>query len=370
MKQFSQPGQFWSPSRVTTHDSPRKKLALFCSGNLAAETIALVYAELSTVPGCEVQILTDGKLYTHACRVAAPREVNPELPEAWLGEADLFITGIRSPGDVERRWIRAARRLGVPALVVLSDIGNGATKFKDPGGWALPDVLAVPDQITWGNLKTAGIPEAILFPLGSPYLDEICERPLPCQPNSNRITLFDLPNADDFSNMGISAPYTELQVVGGFTESVAKLRDVRPVVRPHPKQRADPAYRASPFSERAGTPLHLLESLEECIGASKIVVSTYSTCLLLAHRLGRHAVSYQPNTGHNAVRRDLYFATGIPIATSACELMGIIERMLTEPDPPPSTPSFLFNPGSSLNALSALVERLLLADTERRSCVG
>lgn len=359
MKDIAQTDNLSSSSSVKLFDFKRPNVALFLSGNLAAETMALVHTELTHSLNCEIRPLTDGTLYTPACDAVAPREVDPATPDAWLAGADLLITSIRSPGHVERQCIRAARRLGIPTLVILSDLGSGATKFRDQAGWALPDVLAVTDQITWSNLASAGISEDILYPLGSPYLDNMCTRTLPVAATPNRITFFDLPNSDDFVNQGRLPLYTERELARDFTESMSELGDVFPVIRPHPKQRTDPTYHATAFSRTTGIPYDSRETLEECIGASQVVVSSYSTCLLLAHQLGRHAISYQPNAGDAAVRRDLYLAARIPIATSKRELTNILKRMLIESPPPAYVAHFLFNAGRSLNALSLLVEKML-----------
>ena len=96
----------------------------------------------------------------------------------------------------------------------------------------------------------------------------------------------------------------------------------RLTIRKHPKEYGSKKYDNLNMSN-CMIQEHDAASIIQFIEEQSIVVSTYSTSLIIAKRMGCRTYSYQPNC-HDPVRKDLYRALGVPIVSDSVDLMAIL----------------------------------------------
>lgn len=106
--------------------------------------------------------------------------VSVEIASSMLKDAhiDLLITGTSSNQlDLEKTFIAAAGRLGIPSLAVLDFWSNYALRFSDKDGIlsCLPDKIAVMDRLAYDEMSAEGIPEGILVITGQPAFDHLAD---------------------------------------------------------------------------------------------------------------------------------------------------------------------------------------------------
>lgn len=334
--------------RVAAGRAGMPAVGFVASGNLANDTIWILWNHLAGRDEIDCRIFTDG--FVIGDLQAFQR---PEPLEALLRDPrglDALVLSIRSPGDTERMVLMRCREVGVPTVLILADCGSGAQKFIEKGAFVWPDRLCVADSVTLAQMTAAGAPAEILRPAGSPYLDYIERMAAAAKhgPKQDRVAYFcDVPNREDFMTWGKPIAFDERDVVRDL-ETAVRLRPAwKFVVRPHPKQLhagLTPGLLAEDSCSRR--PLH------EVLSRYAICISTYSTALLVSVRLGVPAVSYQPNDTAK-VREALYRAVGIPIVTTPQALACSLD---TTPAPDSELmKSILFNPGAATHYLESLI---------------
>jgi hypothetical protein len=322
-------------------------VALFVSGNLAAETVLLVHDFLVSRVEFVPTLITDGYHPTSVVRDDVLRWPSDAAKSA-IAAADLLLTSIRSPGTVERAVLTYAKQVKTRQVVLLADLGTGPAKFCEDGGWVLPDVLAVADTTTEQIFLRAGIPEARLRRVGSPYLDSFLNVEVLESSPAHDLAFFSVPNALDFRIWGVEAPYQEADVLDVLREFVM-ISGHRACVRAHPKELT---YLDDTQRWRGFAPESCLEvSTTEYVINHRAVISTYSTALLVARVLRRFSASLQPKI-QQPVRSDLYEAWNIPIVQTAGGLLKLFEAGA----PIPARHSVpLYNPGRALDAVANLL---------------
>jgi hypothetical protein len=90
--------------------------------------------------------------------------------------AALLITGTSLNGvDLERRFILAARRMGLPSLALLDYWSNYVPRFSSDGRMldCLPDQIAIMDKQAHDEMRAAGFPEELLTITGQPLFDDL-----------------------------------------------------------------------------------------------------------------------------------------------------------------------------------------------------
>ncbi len=332
----------------------RPKIGMFISGNLAAMSMLPVYRAVSDCPELRVDAFTDGCALCDLPFPSEIRELSLKEMEAAIGASDLFVTSIRSPGKIERHFLRVAREAAVPSVLILADIGSGGRKLWDNLGAALPDTLLVADRLTHRHLVEAGIPATIIRPAGSPYLDSVLswiDSPVTGR-KQNEIGFFALPNDLDFATFPSSELYTEEEVLSLLAETAARRKRETIWARPHPKQK--PGFDLGTFaSDYLKTQPAV--SLESFVGNCSAFISTYSTALLISAVAGRPSLSLQP-TPH-PIRAGLYQAVGIPMARTLSEIHTFLDER-----PVPAARQFindhLYNPGDSTREILKILLEL------------
>lgn len=335
-----------------------RPIVTFASGNLAAATMRLVNKAILQ-RGWPLHAFTDGLLLDADDEPRAFRTVDVGEAHTALRDASLFVTSIRSPGGEERRLIRAAQELGVPSLLLVADLGSGPQKLREDGNLVMPDVIAVADEVTWRIFIDAGIPSANLRKVGSPYLDSLCRQRNRKGEGSSEVCYFDVPSDHDFAMWGCAAPFSEAFARDCFGRAVHAMGSATGVIRMHPKQRDPSVYRSlvgrALWIEGHG-PGRLC--LEERIARSEVIVSTYSTGLLVAGELGKQAISFQPGSGE-VVRERLYRALGIPLARSERELAALLSEASGPDTQALPARTTRFHRGRALPALLVLMQQMM-----------
>jgi hypothetical protein len=178
-------------------------------------------------------------------------------------QADVFLAGTSVNGvDLEKRFIVAARRLGIPSLAVLDFWSNYRARFADErGGLAyLPDRIAVMDSLAREEMIAAGFEPDRLWITGQPGFDELDESRRRLTPQRRAEVREALGIVGDtamvlFASQPIAAFYgddTDGPSHPGYTEhtvlaalvaaldriAVGKAPAIALVVRPHPREDA------------------------------------------------------------------------------------------------------------------------------------
>lgn len=331
----------------------------FLAGNLVAESLMVAAAAIqaSRIDGT-VHLVTDGSMLTSASHLPVPiRQLDPTCEEIGLSEGDVLVTGMMWPGINERLLISEARRKKAVSIVVLADIFGSPDKFRTQGSFFLPDFICVSDRLTYEGLIESGVPKSIVVPIGSLYLDDVfrstCAGP-PSDSNGS-VGYLSVPNRSDFKNWGRDYGYNEISIAQELTQLCMEV-GVGLAIRKHPKESASTKYdhlggTTCRIEGSGGTPI------TDFITAQTLVISTYSTSLIIAKKLRRHAVSYQPSCVE-PVRRALYDALGIPVATSLDQLRRYMAE--TSHESQPTFPEgFFFNPDRAGDAFVELIGGVL-----------
>ncbi|KZN37876.1 hypothetical protein N480_14125 [Pseudoalteromonas luteoviolacea S2607] len=303
------------------------KVYFFVTGNLAAETLLIAADELkSKCPDLEVELLTDGILPTLSNDlVSSTMKPHNMEKEIGLEKGDIVITGMMWPGDKERKIFREAKKSKAKSVVLLQDISGDANKFMYQGTLHLPDHICVSDTLTYENLLNIGIPKNKVVSLGSLYLDNLFkEIKKDNYYNKNRkIGYLTVPNESDFKNWGSSYGYDEVEVGEDLIELGERL-NMDLIIRKHPKEHNSDKYDyLGSNSIECEVTSHKDASIIDFISSCDVVVSTYSTTLIIAKKMGKKVISYQP-TSNNAFRGDVYNRLGIPVTKSKEELYSYI----------------------------------------------
>jgi hypothetical protein len=288
-----------------------------------ASAVVPVVEILLSQPGYRVHSL----LYREAQRVWAGRGLPFEpLKESTATQdatqmltesrADLLLTGTSFNGiDLEKKFIAAARKLGVPSLAVLDFWSNYALRFSDPEGTLvhLPDRIAVMDARALDEMVAAGFDARQLVITGQPALDDLIrykethtdERRATLRAalgiqDEDRLVLFaSQPLAavfGDSSESPLYLGYTEITVLDVLVRSLESIarrhaQRINLIIRPHPREREQS------FELRSDSIRILVKSdgdSRELVLASDLVTGMTTMLLVESCFLGVPVVSLQP----------------------------------------------------------------------------
>lgn len=234
-------------------------------------------------------------------------------------QAQLLVTGTSYNGiDLEKKFITAARKLGVPSLAVLDFWSNYATRFSDEDGNLahLPNRIAVMDATARDEMVAAGFDAAQLVITGQPALDDL-NGYKENQTNERRAALrlaLGVSERDSvvlFASQPLAAVfgespeqplylgYTETIVFDALVkalESIAKRHDeqITLLIRPHPRENNQA------FADRNSGSIRIINNAggdsREMVLASDLVAGMTTMLLVEACFLGVPVVSLQPGS--------------------------------------------------------------------------
>lgn len=180
-----------------------------------------------------------------------------------LGATILLSATSDNGVNLEKRFLAAARRLGIPSLAVLDHWMNYRLRFANPKGELayLPDRIAIMDEQAREEMLAEGLDASRLVVTGQPAFDELAALRRSVTPqqrqairhmlgvaNDERMVLF---ASEPISLMCGTTPsqplypgYTEqtvLRTLAGALERIARRRTEKIVlvVRPHPLEKTD-----------------------------------------------------------------------------------------------------------------------------------
>ncbi|OCQ21249.1 hypothetical protein A7985_11520 [Pseudoalteromonas luteoviolacea] len=336
------------------------KVYFFVTGNLAAETLLIAADELkSKFPELDIVLLTDGILPTLSSDFISSSLKEYDISNGiGLKEGDIVITGMMWPGDKERGIFREAKDAGAQSVVLLQDISGDAKKFMFQGILHLPDHICVSDLLTYENLLNIGIPKSKIVSLGSLYLDSLFKdfnKVNKCN-HSKKIGYLTVPNKNDFKNWGSDYGYVETEVAEDLLRLSEQL-NMDMVIRKHPKEHSSSKYdHLVSNSVSCEITSHTDASIIDFISSCDVVVSTYSTTLIIAQKMGKKTVSYQP-TENKPFRFEVYERLGIPVTRSRDELYACLLDSRTDERGCPLD-SVIFNYNHSSEKFSSFIDTL------------
>lgn len=229
----------------------------------------------------------------------------------------LLLTGTSYNGvDLEKKFIMAARNLGIPSLGVMDSWINYAVRFRDEKGLLsyVPDRIAIMDERARDEMISEGFHPDSLVITGQPAFDDLypmkatlsaektnqIKRGFGAKSDSKLILFLSQPlhnlYGDDPSNP-LYGGYTEKTVLAALIHSLEEINkqnddEIILVIRPHPRE--DPKdyldYKSdtiSIFIVKHGNPQHQ-------IMASDLVVGMSTILLVEACYLQKIVVSIQP----------------------------------------------------------------------------
>jgi hypothetical protein len=248
-----------------------------------------------------------------------PDSTNLELALRRLRDlqADLLLSGTSENGvNLEKPFIAAARRLGIPSVVVLDHWMNYRWRFANEQGELVyvPDRIAIMDEQAREEMLAEGLDGGRLVVTGQPAFDALAPLRRLATPRQRKAIREMLGVAEDecmvlFASEPISTMcgtepsqpfypgYTELTVLRVLASSLGRIAERTPkklvlIVRPHPLDR--------PESLQLSTsgPLRLMVdgrgNGREVVLAADLVTGMTSMLLIEACLLGCIVLSIQP----------------------------------------------------------------------------
>jgi len=305
--------------------APTKQIIVTVCGDAGgASAVAPVIRALRSANGYAVHALG----YAEARRTWREKDIEfQELSEsttlddaaAFLKRTDagLVLLGTSMNGiDLEKRFLKAARRLGTPTLAVLDFWSNYLPRFADEQGrlGELPDVIAVMDDRACTDMERQGFPRERLIVTGQPAFDELTALGKAATPRQRAATREVLGIAADerlvvFASQPLAALYgadasnpsylgyteqTVLALLARCLERIACRAGQRMVlwVRPHPRE--NPAELQPSASSRVRAVVSSQSDGRELALAADLVTGMTSVFLIEACLLGCPVLSLQP----------------------------------------------------------------------------
>lgn len=302
------------------------KVYLFATGNLVAESMIIAARALEKLSDdCEINIITDDSFCIDLNdSLAKFKSIAVNRQPIEFNEGDILITGLMWPGIIERKLIYSAKSKKATTIILYQDIAGTAQKLFIDDKLLLPDYICVSDKITYENLLLAGIPGSKLAPIGSLYIDDIFNSYQNKNISNNNIVAYlSVPNRNDFKMWGEDLGYDEVIIAEEIFEVCQEL-DHKLYIRKHPKEYQSNKYQTFHCETNCVedyTASSIIDFIEKC----SVIISTYSTALVIAKKIGKHTISFQPNCNSPA-RSELYRAMNIPILSDKKEVLKSIEN--------------------------------------------
>jgi hypothetical protein len=229
------------------------------------------------------------------------------------GRWNLVLTATSLNAGVERYFIRAAKKLGVPSLSLIDSWTNYRLRFvesrTEPLNMnVLPDVIGVANEFSADQMELEGFPRSILRVVGHPALDRFIliarqkengERralrkrfgvqlgvPILVFFSQGISTLYGGPGSPDYQG------YTEQDALNALLSALPQLPgSPQLIVKSHPKESA------AKYQHIDGDLCHFLYDYDadNLVLGADVVIGMTSITLLKAFLIGRGVVSLQPN---------------------------------------------------------------------------
>jgi len=259
--------------------------------------------------------------------------------------ANLLLTGTSMNGvDLEKKFIAAARELGLPSIAVLDFWSNYRSRFSESAGEldCLPDRIAIMDEQARSEMVADGFPADRLVITGQPAFDRLAAFRESTTDESRRAARRAAGVSDDetlvvFVSQPIAeicALRPELTELLGFDEctvlaelvaalerlSVSHGGSIHLLIRPHPRETT------GKFGNFRGAGVKVTVStdgeLPALMDSADLVVGMNSVALVEACYLGVPALSYQPGlrqpdslpTNRAGLSRAVFAADELPAA--------------------------------------------------------
>jgi hypothetical protein len=325
---------------------------IYISGNLAADSMFLLFTHLSACyPAFSYKLVSDGYTPTLSPEQRARLiTIDPFNAGGLFEEGDILLVGIMTPGKKERALIRQARERSCEVIAFINDLGGGAQKFYEEDELVLPDLIAVADVITHHNLLRSGIPASILLKVGSIYVDSIRPTIKSNAYAANGIGYLSVPNEYDAGVWKRRLGYSELDIAHDLVR-LSEDHNYTVTIRKHPKENGSEKYDLLSCNS-VDVEDHNASSIEDFIGRHAVLVSSYSTGLLVAAKLGKRVISYQPGAEH-PVRSELYSMLGIPLVTDRKFLYDAVQQCSV---PTACFEQVLYHPGRALDQIASFLQ--------------
>ncbi len=275
---------------------------------------------------------------------------NLEQAQRYLGDfrADILLTATSDNGvNLEKPFIAAARRLGIPSLAVMDHWMNYRLRFANEKGELayLPDRVAIMDEQAREEMLADGLDAGRLAVTGQPAFDELASlrrsitpqqrqavRQLLGVARDERMVLFASEPISTICGTEPSQPlypgYTERTVLRDLAAALGRIAERRTekivlVVRPHPldnpeslRLSANPPLRLVVDSRGQGREVVLAADLVTGMTTMLLVEACLLGCVVLSVQPGARLADALP-TNRWGVSRGIYRAEDIePALTS------------------------------------------------------
>lgn len=239
-----------------------------------------------------------------------PEDPAPSEVHGALASAVALLTGTSLRVELDGRFWSAARAAGIPSMALLDHWKNYAERFTiDAPFDALPDLVAVMDEIAAGELVARGCPPDRVVVTGQPRFDALTDLVPPEERARARTSLgIDASRrVAVFASEPRGAPYddgtgfTQADAFAMFLDAVeAMAEDALVLVKLHPVERAEPVAAALPSHSRPEVRiLDASSSVREATAAADIFCGMSSIVLLDAALVGLPTLSIRPGGGQS-----------------------------------------------------------------------
>ncbi len=294
--------------------------------------------------------------------------------------ADVLLLSTSSNGiDLEKKFVQAARELGVPSVAVLDLWTNYRCRFADASGAMafLPDRVAIMDERAREEMAALDFPLERLVVTGQPAFDELAawkrqagigfraaiRESFGVQAGERFVVFGSQPLAaiygDDTSRPGHPG-YTEAVVVerlAAALEVVARESSVGIflLIRPHPRESAQA--HAAVKSDAIRIAVSSDHHRRELMLSADLVVGMTSAFLLEAVVLGCRTLSLQPGLRtRECLPTNLFGAT--PVVSDDAEIVPALRRALSATGPAASGAPAIPQDSRAAEKVAALVRSL------------
>ncbi len=201
---------------------------------------------------------------------------NEEIENA-VKEADMIVAGTSTAYEsLDKKFIRAARKLGRKSVAILDSWVNYEIRFKD----AEPDYIFVMDELAKQDMLGAGFPEEKILVTGNPYFDKFKK----IDDKGDEIIFFCQPFTELENNLGLN----EVEVLSDLVDALKKLGIKKNIkVKMHPRTKNLDKFDALDIEITN-------EEVSDLIRKAELVIGMNSMALFEAAMSGKKVLSYQP----------------------------------------------------------------------------
>ena len=210
------------------------------------------------------------------CEVFKNHLSDDEIENA-IKNAFIVVVGTSASYEsLDKRFVRAAKKIGIKSVAVLDSWVNYEVRFKD----AVPDYIFVMDDIAKIDLMEAGFDPEKISVTGNPYFDKFKK----IEDEGNSIVFFCQPFTELENNIGLN----EIEILNDFVDAFKNLGIEKKIkVKMHP--------RTKNLNKFENLDIEITTSdTTDLIREAKLVIGMNSMALFEATMSGRKVLSYQP----------------------------------------------------------------------------